>query len=189
MDEIWKPIDGWEHYEVSSLGRVRASERTAINKKGYSRKLSSKVLKGSKGKLGYRTVNLVDGTNRAKLLVHRIVAKAFIPNPENKPCINHIDNNPSNNTVTNLEWCTPKENTDWMIVQGRFKRTETWLKNLDIGLQPRRKRVKRIDPSTGEVVIYDGINKTKKDGFTTSSVSQCCNGTRHSHHGYIWEFV
>ena len=189
MDEIWKPIDGWEHYEVSNYGRVRAGERTAINAEGVLRKLKARLLNGSKGKLGYITVRLVEGKRRERLLVHGLVAKAFIPNPENKPCVNHIDNNPSNNNVTNLEWCTHKENTGWMIAQGRFKRTETWLKNLDIGLQPMRKRVKRVDPSTGEIVIYDGINKTKKDGFTTSSVSQCCNGIRHSHHGYIWEFV
>lgn len=189
MDEDWKKIEGWECYEVSNLGRVRVKTRTVIDKNGVAKIRKGRILKGSKGKLGYITVTLVEGQRRERLLVHRIVAKAFIPNPLNKPCINHIDNTPSNNIVSNLEWCTPQENTNWMIAQGRFKRTESWLKNLDKGLQPRRKRVRRIDPSTGETTVYDGINKTKKDGFTTSSVSQCCNGIRHLHHGFKWEFV
>ena len=173
---IWKDVEGYEGiYKISDTGIL-------INQFG-------KVLKPGDNGRGYASIYLWKNRKKKRHYIHRLVAEAFIPNPEQKPYINHIDNNPRNNHVKNLEWCTPKENTDWMIVQGRFKRTETWLKNLDIGLQPRRKRVKRINPSTGEVVIYDGINKTKKDGFTTSSVSQCCNGTRHSHHGYVWEFV
>lgn len=189
MDEIWKPIEGWTNYEISNQGRIRALERTAITEDGSSRICKAKALKGSKGKQGYICVKLVDGKRRERLLLHRLVAQAFIPNPENKPCVNHIDNNPSNNVVTNLEWCTHKENMDWMFIQGRAKRTETWLKNLDIGIQPRRKRVKRIDPCSGEEVIYDGVNKAKLDGFTASSISQCCNGIRHTHKGYMWEFV
>lgn len=189
MDEIWRTIEGWGNHEVSNTGRIRAKDRIIVDKNGLVKKCKGKMLNGSNDYLGYKVVVLTDYGRKQRYLVHRLVASAFIPNPENKPYINHIDNNPGNNVVTNLEWCTPKENTDWMIVQGRFKRTETWLRNLDIALQPRRKKVRRIDPATGEVVVYDGINKTKNDGFTTSSVSQCCNGIRHSHHGYIWEFA
>lgn len=97
MEEKWKSIDSFPDYYVSNLGRV------------YSNK-SNKFL-SPKSNNGYLSVGLSkDGIVKLKR-IHRLVATAFIPNPNNLPCINHKDENPSNNTVDNLEWCTVQYNT------------------------------------------------------------------------------
>ena len=110
---IWKPVAGFENfYEVSDTGQVRSKDRITRNgccefvKKG-------RLLKSVDNGNGYLRVSLKVNGTATKKYVHRIVAEAFIENPENKPFINHLDNNPYNNTVDNLEWCTPEENFRW----------------------------------------------------------------------------
>ena len=108
-NEIWKPVVGFEGlYEVSSLGRIKSLSKYTYSK-GYPQLRKEKILSPCKtGKYrNYLTVKLND---RHNYKVHRLVAEAFIPNPENKPQINHIDGNTGNNIVTNLEWCTNDEN-------------------------------------------------------------------------------
>lgn len=114
MKEIWKPINGFVGvYEVSNLGRVKSF------KKGEGLILSLRKHHNH----NYVSVSvLLYGNNRTNhKLVSRLVAQAFISNPENRPCVNHIDNNPSNNKVNNLEWCTHLENTQHANRQGRLK--------------------------------------------------------------------
>ena len=101
MPEIWKDIDGYNGiYQVSNLGKVRKST-------------SLKPIAICLNTTGYEQVNLSDGFTRKKLLVHRLVAQAFIPNPNNLPQINHIDENKRNNIVSNLEWCDASYNNNY----------------------------------------------------------------------------
>ena len=101
ISEVWKPIEGFDGYQISNLGNVK-SYRTGVEL----------IMRLSKDDDGYMVVTLACGKGRRKnMKVHRLVAMAFIPNPEEKPHINHIDYNRSNNHVENLEWVTPKENT------------------------------------------------------------------------------
>lgn len=97
MTEEWKPIKGL-HYEVSSLGNVRNSE---------SYKSISQL---DKNREGYIRVNLFSNGKKKRYFIHRLVAEAFIPNPENKPQVNHKDGNKQNNELSNLEWVTNSEN-------------------------------------------------------------------------------
>lgn len=110
MEEVWKEIEGYEGiYKVSNLGRVKSLERF-INDKGGLHKIKPKFLTLSKRKDGYVAVRLSKNGVYKSVKVHRLVASAFIPNPDNKPQIDHIDTNRENNCVENLRWVTPSEN-------------------------------------------------------------------------------
>lgn len=101
MKEIWKPIKGYKGYEISNHGRV----------KSYHKTKNGRILKGSINAYGYVDVKLKRENNRQDTIkIHRLVALHFIPNIENKPEVNHIDGNKSNNKYDNLEWCNRSEN-------------------------------------------------------------------------------
>jgi NUMOD4 motif/HNH endonuclease len=113
MMEIWHPCAGYEtHYEVSNLGNVRSIERMVNNRVNSGlRKSPQKLLKQGKSKSGYYIVSFcVDGV-KSNQTVHRLVARAFIPNESNKPQVNHKDGNKHNNHLDNLEWVTVSENS------------------------------------------------------------------------------
>lgn len=127
IEEIWKPVVGYEgYYEVSNLGRVRSIPRTVIYKNGKTQgNYVGQILKHdtANGKAGpYKSVRLCINNKPKRKSVHRLVAEAFIPNPFNKPNVNHIDCDPSNNIVSNLEWCTQKENIAHSIKLGNHPR-------------------------------------------------------------------
>ena len=101
--EIWKPIKGWEGlYEVSNLGNVKSFHKG-----------KELILKPRKKPNGYLQVILQDNGIKKCVHIHRLVAQAFIPNPDNLPTVNHIDENKENNRVDNLEWMTTKDNTTY----------------------------------------------------------------------------
>jgi len=99
MKEVWKKIEGYDLYEVSNFGNIKSLN---FNKES--------ILKLNLTDKGYLHVSLFKNRIKKTTSVHRIVAISFIPNPENKPCVNHIDGNKQNNKITNLEWVTVKEN-------------------------------------------------------------------------------
>ena len=121
-NEIWKDVKGYEcYYEVSNLGRVKRKKGETIYKDGRIAHFSETVLKPTIFKKGYLMVYLSKNANKRTIQVHRIVADAFIANPENKETINHIDCNKLNNNVSNLEWMTNLENIQHSIENGRYK--------------------------------------------------------------------
>ncbi len=108
--EIWKNVIGYEgFYMVSNLGRVFSVAGNKIKEPVVTHR-------------GYYEMALYKKTYRKRFKVHRLVAEAFIQNPENKPIINHKDTNKLNNEVGNLEWCTLRENTDHAVMNGCYKR-------------------------------------------------------------------
>lgn len=112
--EEWRDVKGFEgSYQVSNLGRVRSLDRyVEYNNHGTFTKLFCKgiILKHQLDHDGYCRINFGTSRNRKTTGIHRLVAEAFIPNPDNLPCVNHIDGNKENNTVENLEWCTVEYN-------------------------------------------------------------------------------
>ena len=110
MGEIWKDIQNYEgSYQVSNYGRVKSLSR--VDSRGNKR--NEKILKGRKNRQGYYDVALCKNGKRKYCRINRLVAEAFIPNPNNYPITNHKDENPSNNHVDNLEWCTYKYNNNY----------------------------------------------------------------------------
>ena len=181
MQEEWKVIaesDGM--YEVSNFGRVRSMH-------GHK---EWKYLKGTDNGLGYLRVNIfsADGIKRY-FYVHRLVATAFIDNPEGKPCVNHLDNNPSNNIFYNLEWCTKQENTDWMVLQGRNKRTPEWRAKMWESLKKTYRPVIGTNIETGEQLFFDHLNAVRDYGFSPGNVCVCCKHKAEQYRGYRWEYA
>lgn len=110
--EIWKSIPGYEgYYEASNLGRIRSVERKIPHPMLLTgQTIHSKILKLNKDADGYFVLSIQKEGKTLFTFAHRLVAMAFIPNPDNKPCVNHKDGNKQNNHVENLEWCTVLEN-------------------------------------------------------------------------------
>ena len=110
MKEIWKDVVGYEGlYQVSNTGKIKALFTFKYGK-GYIK--SERLVKGWNNR-GYHSIGLTKNKEIHNYYVHRLVAMAFIPNPNNKPYVNHIDYNPLNCNADNLEWCTQKENVNW----------------------------------------------------------------------------
>lgn len=110
--EEWKDIPGYENtYQVSNLGRVRSLKYRKTNK--------TKILKISFFRTGYARVNLQKDKQSVSKLVHRLVAEAFIPNPDNKPEVNHINGDKSDNNIKNLEWMTSSENVKPLLEKNK----------------------------------------------------------------------
>lgn len=132
MQEIWKDIPGYEGlYKVSNTGKVKSLDRyldwhgAREGKKAFYPGKELKYRQRTFGHLSYKFVTLSKDNVQKGTGIHRLVAIAFIPNPENKPFINHLDNNGLNNNVTNLEWCTHSENMLWAQKQGRLFKAQS----------------------------------------------------------------
>lgn len=119
--EIWKPIEEYYGYEVSNFGNVRSLSRLTMGRWGKMKTSPGRLLKPDEHKFGYLRVELCKDGKKKKYLLHRLVAAAFIDNPEAKRTVNHIDSNRKNNHISNLEWCTHKENTAHGVSVGRIK--------------------------------------------------------------------
>lgn len=120
-EEVWKDYPLNNGYSISSHGKILSKARHIKYKGNVTKFRKETLLKPYKDKLGYMFVTIpINGKLHCKR-VHRLVAETFIENPENKPCVLHIDNNPSNNTVSNLRWGTQLENIHQAAVENRMK--------------------------------------------------------------------
>ena len=126
MKEEWGPINGFEGiYEVSNTGSLRSLNRVVSDKRVKMKRVKGVDLKTQINPRGYEQVFLSKDGNQKSYSIHRLVAKAFIPNPENKPCVNHLDGDKTNNIVNNLEWCSYSENKIHSHEIGTSPRGET----------------------------------------------------------------
>lgn len=146
MEEKWKPVIGFEgQYEVSNKGRVRSLRRLVDGKRGTKHYRNGCILKPQTGSKYAQVYLRVDGKQKW-FYVHRLVAEAFIPNPNNLPQINHKDENKLNNCVENLEWCDAKYNINYgtakqRVIEANKKRFQKKLD--DLGLTKEEYAIKR----------------------------------------------
>lgn len=178
--EIWKDVVGYEGlYSVSNTGRVISFGRTIqmINKRTnvtFSKTYKPKTLKQCKDKGEYLTVQLSDyNQNTKNVKVHRLVAMAFIPNPEDKPQVDHIDRNRSNNSVDNLRWCTSMENHSNFLTQ--------CLRATPVQQFSLEGKLLNIFSSTKKAGILNHCNRNK--------IKECCEGKIQSYKGFIWKYI
>ena len=195
-EEIWKPIKEFEgYYEVSNMGRVRS-----LN---YKRTGKEKILKNIEDYKGYLEVGLTKNGKRKQFKVHRLVAEAFIPNPENKPCIDHINTIRNDNRIENLRWATHEENSNNPLTKKKMSenhREQIGENNHMYGRigenNPKSKPIVQINPNTNEVLnTYSGISEaSRQTGFKHSNISACCNNKfnrpgNNIYKGYKWMFL
>lgn len=189
-NETWKPVAGREqHYEVSSLGRVRSVG--GYVKRGAGRYYRpGKILVPQTNNHGYLYVYLRYG-GCVKAYVHRLVALAFVENddPEEKNVVNHIDFNPQNNKADNLEWTTDKGNVHHSIRAGRYDRTDAWKGQLRKTNEKNGKAIIGRNVLTGDEITFKCLNDCRDAGFQPSCVCLCCQGKRQDHKGYIWRYA
>ncbi len=157
--EIWKDIEGFEGiYQVSNFGRVRSVTRYVPCRNGFPRIEESRIMKQQLNAAGYWEVSLrIDNKKNTRWKVHRLVGKAFVPDYFEGAQINHKDENPKNNNADNLEWCTPKYNSNYK------NRTKNWVnsynaKNRQIVQMSLDGEVLQIYPSLMEASRATGIN-------------------------------
>ena len=104
--EIWKPVVGYDgSYEISSYGRIRSVDRVVFQQ-GRNHIYRGRIMATFINNSGYESIRLSKGNKKKWMLIHRIVAEAFLPNPDNLPYVNHKDETKTNNSVDNLEWCS-----------------------------------------------------------------------------------
>lgn len=177
MREEWKKIKDFPDYEVSNLGRIRSVDRYKPYAHGL-RLVKGQILKPRPNvkRGGYMYIVLSKQSHHYGFKVHRLVAEAFIPNPEHKPQVNHIDCDVANNKSDNLEWVTPKENMQWMIACGRQ-------------VKPKEKALIATNIKTGEQLYFKSSIEAVHNGFHRGSIWRCMTGEYSHHHGYKWEFA
>lgn len=183
--EEWRPVKEFDGlYEVSNLGRVRSLDRwielPCVRWGGTMKRfMRSCIRKPKKCKDGYERVILSKNHEEKTYLVHRLVAEAFIQNTENLPCINHRDENKSNNCVYNLEWCSASYNLKYGTRPIKFGKS----------------RGKPIEQMTldGQVVAryyneYEAVRQSNGE-FTVSCINNVVLGKKKSYKGYRWRYV
>lgn len=181
--EEWKTIDGFPNYEVSNFGNVRSKDRTVL-RKGNPATIKGMVLK-SRDVKGYMRVVLYNGSrvNHRAYYVHRLVAEAFVPNPNNLPCINHKDEDKKNNNADNLEWCTYKYNSNYGTAIERRVQHQDW----DSIAMKKASPIQQIDKSGNVVGTWESmIECERQTGFKCATISRCCSGKLKTYKGYIW---
>lgn len=172
MQEEWSDIEEYSGlYQISNLGRVKS-----LN---YNHTGKEKILKSNKRADGYLQVDLHNQGNKKTHRVHRLVAMAFIENPNNYEEINHRDEDKANNCVSNLEWCDRKHNCNFGT---RNERSAT----NRINHPKRSKQVLCVE--TGK--IYPSTKEVQRHlGFSQGNISSACNGRLKQAYGYTWKYV
>lgn len=167
-DEVWKPVKDFEgYYEVSNFGRIFALPR--VDTLGHSRK--GHYMKTTKLRNGYLQVALKANGKSLRTAAHRIVATAFLDNPKGYNSVNHIDEDKTNNKVSNLEWCSVLYNN---MYNGRNKRVANKLKKPVV-----------VTDREGKATLFDCARAASRSlGLNEGHVSQCLRGELKHHHGY-----
>ena len=170
--EIWKEVAGYDgKYKVSNLGNVMSMNYRLTNK--------PKLLHPTVNAVGYCELTLTKDGKRTRHQVHRLVAEAFIPNAENKKCVNHIDFDKTNNSADNLEWCSYLENTAHSLQ--RITEATRAANN---------KAVVQCDLAGNVIAVYDSISEaSRRTNINCGHICQCAKGKEKTSGGYRWAYV
>ena len=193
MEEVWKPIKGYEEfYEVSNAGRIRSKDRKMVlsdGKRNWEYIKKGRILKPVTRQHGYLGVMLYGkGGQKTRgfktFSVHRLVAEAFIPNPNGLPEVNHIDEDKTNNRVENLQWVSHIDNTNYgTAIKRRIEKAIN-------GIQSRS--IEQYTKDGTLVAEYPSIAEAERQtGFAKANICRCAQGNqKYSHaYGYVWRYA
>lgn len=190
MEEIWKDIKGYEGlYQVSNFGNVKSLDRYIINKNGDKQYFPGKYLTQGVSD-NYLKVTLSKSNKQRTFRVHILVARAFIPNPENKPEVNHIDGNKKNNKVNNLEWNTRSENELHAYKNGLAKPSDKQKQAVaKYAKENYSKKVVQYSLNGEFIKEWNSMHDVWRElGIKPSYICRCCKGLRNQTYGYIWKY-
>lgn len=174
--ENWLPVVGYEErYEVSDAGHVRSLNFNHTGK--------TKILKPGDNGCGYLQVRLYKDGKFKHMFVHRLVAEAFLPNPQCLPQVNHRDENKLNNNASNLEWCTASYNNNYGSHNRRMAEAQ-------VNDPKKSKPVQQLDKQGNLLRTFPSTQEAERvTGIAQPSICQCCNGERKSAGGYKWRYA
>ena len=162
--EVWRPVEGWNNYEVSNMGQVRNCR-------------TGRILKPWGNRQGYLVVGLCQNGERKRLYIHRLVALAFIQNTAGLPQVNHINEVITDNRAGNLEWCDQKYNNNYGTRAERIALTLS-------------KPVEQYDLEGNYIRSWISAREVERQtGINNGRISQCCNGKAKTAGGFIWKFA
>lgn len=197
MEEVWKPVRGYEgYYEISNFGKVRSLDRV-VKQGSCMRKVKAKIIKIYIGPYGYPCVSLCRDRKTRCIPIHRLLAKAFIPNPENKPFIDHIDTDKTNYRLNNLRWCTQKENMNNPLTLA-FCKKRVYTKEIIEKIKKTKiarktktapKKVYQFDKNGNFIDEFNSIIEAGiKNNISKTLISRCCHKQSMTAGGYLWSF-
>lgn len=195
-EEIFVDIKNYDgRYKIGNKGTVIGISRSKDNR--YNNK--QWILKQYEDRNGYMYVTLQKDKKRKTIKVHRLVAEHFIENKNNYPCVNHIDSNRKNNDVSNLEFCTHKQNTQWALKTSRFdnmkklnseRMKDNKLNGYIYANEITKKKIIQCDLDDNFIKEYQSVSEaSRQTGITITSISYSANKKRKTGGGYLWHFV
>ena len=183
MKEEWRGIKGFEgKYMVSNLGRVKSLNYNRTGKEG--------ILEGVDYGYGYLYVNLYKYGKGKQCMIHRLVAMAFIPNPDNLPEVNHKNEDKTDNRVENLEWCSRLYNINYGTRNKKISEKLKGKKHSEEHIKKLSKPVFSVNKESGLIMWWESIREAERcTGINKGNITRCCKGKAKSAGNHIWFYA